>query len=132
MQIWLCSFYLLTLILIIFTWVCNCTQLLIKYIINFRRARIYQPLMFLTASLLLGTMNADQCHLTPVFHVLKYPGCIPKPIPFFACTGKCTSYVQVRCNMHFFICLYHYITTCYLVCLMPLMFSSEYFIKTHF
>ena len=43
------------------------------------------------------TMNAaaDDCQLTPVIHVLKYPGCVPKPIPSFACTGKCTSYVQV-------------------------------------
>merc|ERR550534_2037692 len=38
---------------------------------------------------------ADECHLTPVIHVLRYPGCVPKPIPSFACTGKCTSYVQV-------------------------------------
>merc|ERR1712211_128970 len=38
---------------------------------------------------------ADECHLTPVIHVLQHPGCIPKPIPSFACTGRCTSYVQV-------------------------------------
>ena len=37
----------------------------------------------------------DECHLTPVIHVLQHPGCIPKPIPSFACSGKCTSYVQV-------------------------------------
>ena len=37
----------------------------------------------------------DECHLTPVIHVLQHPGCIPKPIPSFACTGRCTSYVQV-------------------------------------
>ena len=43
------------------------------------------------ASLVVG----DECHLTPVIHVLQYPGCIPKPIPSFACTGRCTSYVQV-------------------------------------
>ena len=42
------------------------------------------------------TVMADDCQLTPVIHVLQYPGCIPKPIPSFACTGKCTSYVQVR------------------------------------
>ena len=39
--------------------------------------------------------RADECHLTPVIHVLQHPGCIPKPIPSFACTGVCTSYVQV-------------------------------------
>jgi len=52
-------------------------------------------LLLLFSSFLCNFVNADECHLTPVFHVLKYPGCIPKPIPSFACTGKCTSYVQV-------------------------------------
>lgn len=33
--------------------------------------------------------------MTPVIHVLKHPGCIPKAIPSFACIGKCSSYVQV-------------------------------------
>jgi hypothetical protein len=59
------------------------------------RAISCQCLMVLVSSLFLSTGSADECHLTPVFHVLKYPGCIPKPIPSFACTGKCTSYVQV-------------------------------------
>jgi len=48
--------------------------------------------------LLLGCgreIAADECKLSPVIHVLRYPGCIPKPIPSFACIGKCTSYVQV-------------------------------------
>ncbi|KZS13469.1 putative Bursicon alpha [Daphnia magna] len=58
-------------------------------------------LPFLLASItlvilgLVSDVRADECHLTPVIHVLQYPGCIPKPIPSFACTGKCTSYVQV-------------------------------------
>lgn len=39
---------------------------------------------------------SDECSLTPVIHVLQYPGCVPKPIPSFACIGKCGSYVQVR------------------------------------
>ena len=39
---------------------------------------------------------ADECKLTPVVHVLQYPGCVPKPIPSYACVGHCTSYVQVR------------------------------------
>ena len=51
------------------------------------------PLLLLLTSPL--TTRADECHLTPVIHVLQYPGCIPKPIPSFACTGRCTSYVQV-------------------------------------
>lgn len=44
---------------------------------------------------LAGVSEADDCSLTPVIHVLQYPGCVPKPIPSFACMGKCTSYVQV-------------------------------------
>lgn len=44
---------------------------------------------------LAGVTEADECSLTPVIHVLQYPGCVPKPIPSFACMGKCTSYVQV-------------------------------------
>ena len=43
----------------------------------------------------LYSVSADECHLTPVIHVLQYPGCTPKPIPSFACAGRCTSYVQV-------------------------------------
>ncbi|EFX87546.1 putative bursicon alpha [Daphnia pulex] len=50
--------------------------------------------MFLFVGLV-SVIRADECQLTPVIHVLQYPGCIPKPIPSFACTGKCTSYVQV-------------------------------------
>lgn len=56
-------------------------------------------LLLLGLLMLLGftpsEVEADECHLTPVFHVLQHPGCNPKPIPSFACTGKCTSYVQV-------------------------------------
>ncbi|KAL1401425.1 hypothetical protein pipiens_006604 [Culex pipiens pipiens] len=33
--------------------------------------------------------------VTPVIHVLQYPGCVPKPIPSFACVGRCASYIQV-------------------------------------
>jgi len=50
-------------------------------------------LFFFTA--LVGVSVGDECHLTPVIHVLQHPGCIPKPIPSFACSGRCTSYVQV-------------------------------------
>lgn len=38
----------------------------------------------------------SECHLRPVVHILQHPGCIPKPIPSFACFGTCSSYVQVR------------------------------------
>ncbi len=47
---------------------------------------------------------SDECHLTPVIHVLQYPGCTPKPIPSYACTGRCTSYVQV-CTAHILLCI---------------------------
>lgn len=39
-------------------------------------------------------MNED-CHIRRIIHVLKYPGCVPKSIPSFACQGHCSSYVQV-------------------------------------
>ena len=53
-------------------------------------------LLCLLSFVLYGTVRSDECHLTPVIHVLQHPGCIPKPIPSFACTGRCTSYVQVQ------------------------------------
>lgn len=40
--------------------------------------------------------SSDDCQVTPVIHVLQYPGCVPKPIPSFACTGRCSSYLQVK------------------------------------
>lgn len=39
--------------------------------------------------------TSDECQVTPVIHVLQYPGCVPKPIPSFACIGRCSSYLQV-------------------------------------
>ncbi len=59
---------------------------------------------------LAGVTEADDCSLTPVIHVLQYPGCVPKPIPSFACMGKCTSYVQVW--QLFFYLLYYYYYIC--------------------
>lgn len=40
--------------------------------------------------------SSDECQVTPVIHVLQYPGCVPKPIPSFACIGRCSSYLQVK------------------------------------
>lgn len=40
--------------------------------------------------------TTDECQVTPVIHVLQYPGCVPKPIPSFACIGRCASYLQVK------------------------------------
>lgn len=42
-----------------------------------------------------GASTTDECQVTPVIHVLQYPGCVPKPIPSFACIGRCASYIQV-------------------------------------
>jgi hypothetical protein len=64
----------------------------------------------------LALVASDECSVTPVIHVLQYPGCVPKPIPSFACTGRCTSYLQVgtlkiyphifvKCNQeNYFLC----------------------------
>lgn len=38
----------------------------------------------------------EECKLRPIIHHLKYPGCVPKSIPSFACQGHCSSYVQVK------------------------------------
>lgn len=43
--------------------------------------------------------STDECQVTPVIHVLQYPGCVPKPIPSFACIGRCASYIQARSNL---------------------------------
>lgn len=43
--------------------------------------------------------STDECQVTPVIHVLQYPGCVPKPIPSFACIGRCASYIQVGSNL---------------------------------
>lgn len=43
--------------------------------------------------------STDECQVTPVIHVLQYPGCVPKPIPSFACIGRCASYIQVRSDL---------------------------------
>lgn len=54
----------------------------------------------------------DECQVTPVIHVLQYPGCVPKPIPSFACIGRCSSYLQVGviccvCSFFFVYCWQH-------------------------
>lgn len=48
--------------------------------------------------------TADECQVTPVIHILQQPGCIPKPIPSYACIGRCASYVQVNNGMRIFKC----------------------------
>ena len=46
-----------------------------------------------TANAIIGV---DECQATPVIHFLQYPGCVPKPIPSYACRGRCSSYLQVK------------------------------------
>lgn len=52
--------------------------------------------LFFVLNLTLAVVGVDECQVTPVIHVLQFPGCIPKPIPSFACTGRCSSYLQVN------------------------------------
>ncbi|KAL6260895.1 hypothetical protein P5V15_008423 [Pogonomyrmex californicus] len=40
-------------------------------------------------------VGVDECQTKRVIHFLQYPGCIPKPIPSYACIGRCSSYLQV-------------------------------------
>ncbi|CAB0035051.1 unnamed protein product [Trichogramma brassicae] len=42
------------------------------------------------------SLETDKCVMIPVIHILQHIGCLPKPVPSFACIGKCSSYVQVR------------------------------------
>lgn len=59
--------------------------------------------------------SSDDCQVTPVIHVLQYPGCVPKPIPSFACTGRCSSYLQVKQFYEQYTYLYHISSeNCYL------------------
>lgn len=46
--------------------------------------------------------GSNECQVTPVIHVLQYPGCVPKPIPSFACIGRCASYLQVMLHLSYF------------------------------
>lgn len=45
------------------------------------------------------SIGKTNCHIRPIIHLLKYPGCVPKSIPSFACQGRCSSYVQVSINV---------------------------------
>ena len=64
-------------------------------VVTERKSSVGFVSLLMAVLLLTSTTKADDCKLTPVIHILQYPGCIPKPIPSFACMGKCTSYVQV-------------------------------------
>lgn len=46
-----------------------------------------------TAKAIIGV---DECQATPVIHFLQYPGCVPKPIPSYACRGRCSSYLFLQ------------------------------------
>lgn len=56
-------------------------------------------LLLISQSTVEALVGVDECQVTPVIHLLRYPGCLPKPIPSFACTGRCSSYLQVNNNI---------------------------------
>lgn len=58
-------------------------------------ASLYMDPRFSSIGFVKAASSADECQVTPVIHVLQYPGCVPKPIPSFACIGRCASYLQV-------------------------------------
>lgn len=58
-------------------------------------------LVFLQSTLVEALIGVDECQVTPVIHLLRYQGCLPKPIPSFACTGRCSSYLQVNIKQLF-------------------------------
>lgn len=45
-----------------------------------------------------GIIGVDECQVTRVLHTLRAPGCVPKLIASYACTGRCSSYLQVILN----------------------------------
>lgn len=53
-------------------------------------------LLMLSSATSVEPSSREECKLRPIIHHLKYPGCVPKSIPSFACQGQCSSYVQVR------------------------------------
>ncbi|XP_022696615.1 bursicon-like [Varroa jacobsoni] len=64
------------------------------------RSPVLSPFIFLVLlhSLFLNGAEIraeENCQLKPVIHIIKEPGCQPKPVPSFACHGACASYVQV-------------------------------------
>lgn len=42
-----------------------------------------------------GDFQPSACQLVPIVHLLHYPGCQPKAIASYACSGSCPSYVRV-------------------------------------
>lgn len=42
-----------------------------------------------------GYAPPGSCQLVHVVHLLRHAGCQPKAIASFACSGRCSSYVQV-------------------------------------
>lgn len=40
-------------------------------------------------------IQRPSCQIVQIVHLLNHPGCQPKAIASFACSGSCPSYVQV-------------------------------------
>ena len=71
--------------------------------LNKMKMMMFVILVFSLRVLGLHDSSKEGCNLRPVIHMLKHFGCLPKPIPSFACQGSCSSYVQVS-----FWCIYVY------------------------
>ncbi|KAL6431464.1 hypothetical protein ACFW04_007221 [Cataglyphis niger] len=63
-----------------------------KFFCYFAINGLLMCLLYESAEAIVGV---DECHATRVIHFLQYPGCVPKPIPSYACRGRCSSYLQV-------------------------------------
>ncbi|XP_011503833.1 PREDICTED: bursicon [Ceratosolen solmsi marchali] len=64
------------------------------HIYNFVVQRLFILLVYSLTNIN-AKVGVDDCQITPVIHVLQYSGCVPKPIPSFACIGQCSSYLQI-------------------------------------
>lgn len=73
---------------------CACTCLLCQMVLPWKSCSLLASTLLLVV-IASGIGPEESCQLRPVIHVLKQPGCQPKPIPSFACQGSCSSYVQV-------------------------------------
>jgi hypothetical protein len=49
---------------------------------------------------LMSDYQPTACQLVQVVHLVRHPGCQPKAIASFACSGSCTSYVRVSSTLH--------------------------------
>lgn len=89
---------------------CACTCLLCQMVLPWKSCSLLASTLLLVV-IASGIGPEESCQLRPVIHVLKQPGCQPKPIPSFACQGSCSSYVQVSCS-HWLLRVSEPVVTC--------------------